>query len=192
MHRKPLHRRSCFSALLISIAMGGSAAGCGQDDSLWEAETASTHQADTRVDSHWLTETFGSAAGGKQGKSPIGNTTPVTFINGYASGDLIYGIELKWGTTASKMYGVTNSLDPQPLDAEDDPICQVRYCVNSSGLLSGVRFRTVNGFTLTLGSMCGSASSVAFNDIDDVLTNMVTYRGVALTGMQLVYTGPES
>lgn len=193
MHNKSMRRCFYVHALLTAMVLGGLSAGCGGADPL--AETSSALST-CGGGAHHLAGAYGSKPGGLEGYAcTVGVTTPVTFINGYADSERVYGIELKWNTTFSKLYGRTNDLDPQPLNTTDDPIAQIKVCVDSNNLLSGILFKTVSNTApspLILGRMCGAANQTAFDDIDDVLTNMATWSGTFLTGVKFVYTGPAN
>lgn len=123
------------------------------------------------------------------------STIPVTFIYGYADSNRVYGIELYWGASGSKIYAVRNGLDPQLLDTTGDPIRTIKICADSNNLLSGILFRTVSGTAsspLILGHLCGSENQIAFNNADDVLTNMQVWHGAFINGVKFVYTGPSN
>jgi hypothetical protein len=200
MDQKSLPRCSYFYAALFGLGIGAVGAGCGGEDPLSEnTGTIGTRSlASTNVGAYNKTPSYGITGGVKEAFNPVGVTTPVTFINGYATATQIYGIELIWGTAASSLYGQQNDLDPQPLDATDDPIREIKTCVDSNGVLTGVSFKTVSNAPpspLILGQMCGDANEVAFNNIDDVLTNMQTWQSPAtdrpLWGVKFIYTGPD-
>lgn len=193
MHQKSLRRRTCLVALMMALGMGGAGSGCGADELL--SEPASVTNANTHANGYNYTNVIGSSAGIKEGPDDVGRTTAVLSITGYATSNYVHGIELTWGSTRSRLFGTTDGLPPQPMNVESDPVAEVKYCVNSAGILTGVRFKSVSNSVLTLGRMCGSANQVAFSDVDDVLTNMVTYRGSVggepiIWGLQLYYTGP--
>jgi hypothetical protein len=82
------------------------------------------------------------------------------------------------------------------MDFSSDPVWQIKVCVDSNGVLTGIRFKSVSQETLTAGQWCGSESQIAFGDIDNVFTNMETYRksqadGLGpLWGAKFTYTGP--
>lgn len=185
------HRCSYFYSLLIAMTMGGVGGGCGQAEPL--SETSSTlNICGDEVGSRIHTAgAYGSTPGGLEGYDcSVGVNTAVAAITGYADSDRIYGIELKWGTHDSKLYGVTNALVPQSLNFADDPINEIRVCVDSDNLLSGIHFKTLSGVALSLGRLCGSSNQIAFNNVYDVLTNMKTWRGTYLLGVKFVYASP--
>lgn len=190
MNTKPLRRSFYVHALLTAMAIGGIGAGCGEAEPLSEKSSA--------LGACWgglryTTSIFGTKMGAPDGyRCPGGNAKPVTFITGYADSERVYGIELKWDTSGTKMYGVTNGLDPQLLDVTDDPVDAIKICLDSEGVLSGIRFKTVSGAApgpLTLGHWCGTESQIAFDNIDDVLGDMQTWHIVHIMGVRFVYTG---
>jgi hypothetical protein len=192
MHHTSLHRRSYFHALLIAMVMGAVGAGCGEEES--KLDTSSSINA-VNDWAEWNTGVFGSKDGYRQGITNNNHTEPVTFINGYFSSEYIYGIELKWGRTAA-LYGQMNGLMPQPLDTAGDPVCEIKYCLADTGILTGLRFILTSGLQLTLGHMCGSENRVAINNLNNALTNLTTFQGIVggeeiLWGVKFSYTGPH-
>jgi hypothetical protein len=191
MNQSPC-RRSSFFALLIAMTMGGVGAGCGEGAEPVSDKTSALSSCVPGGSSH-TTGWFGLSTGTVDGFGCQSSTnTPITFINLYSSSQYIYGIELVWGSAGSKFYGKNNGLNAQPGDFQDDPVYQIKTCVNSSGMLTGIQFRSVSGVTVVQGGqLCGNSNQTLFHDIDDVFTNLKTSSNNSnIVGAKFIYTGP--
>jgi hypothetical protein len=175
---------SCIAG--IAIAVCGSLTGCAMPD-----ETESVEQALTLG----VAGPFGDNSGIVVGTSS-NLTTPLTGITTYASASYIYGIQLHWGTQ-SVMHGTTNGLQGETLVLSPqigDFINEVKYYVDTTGKLRGVRFKTTYG-TIFKAGWLGIVSSTAFSCTNCALTDMTTYRGTVsgasvIWGIRFNYTSP--
>jgi len=130
--------------------------------------------------------------GNQEGPNGIGYTTAVTQIDGYSSASYIYGIKLYWGGT-SQMYGQTNSLSPVTLNCSGDAVMEIKYHIDATSVLRGIKFKTVSTATLTIGYLDDDRIT-AFSNSDNVFTNLTTFKGtissvVTIWGATFYYTG---
>lgn len=193
MNLKPQRRLSLLPALLVVLAMGGAGGGCGPAE-LGETESVAQAAAICGVQNETLyaPPRYGSSDGHEQGwNCEVGGFHPVTYITAYADSERIYGIELKWGTTTTKLYGQTNGMDPQVRDYTDEPVVKIKVCVDSDGDLSGIRFVGTSeaNSPFDLGRLCGEQNQTVYDDVDSWFVNMRTFRGTYLRGVRFAYLG---
>jgi len=141
------------------------------------------------------TDSFGNTASGTAygpyTTSPVTLTTPITYIEGYATGSYVFGIRLWWGSN-SLMYGSEHKLDVEDLDCSEDPVYKIEYRLNVSSQLMGIRFTTVSS-VLALGY--ADYTQTAFSNASNVFTNMSARTGAigsdtVIWGATVYFTGP--
>jgi len=136
---------------------------------------------------------FGTTSGTSEGPGTASHTDSVTKIIAYSTSAYIFGIKLFWGAT-NVMYGSTHDLNGEVLDLTDDFVKEIKYHIDATGVMRGMRFRTSLGTIMSIGYL-NDNKPIAFSGATNHFTDLVTYKGtvggdVVIWGATFYYTGP--
>ncbi len=186
MNTHSLTRHPVLTSLLIALALCTSGAGCGQGDlDGYDSVLQGLTQRSVGP--------IGTSAGTMEGTLSH-REIPVKKIKAYATSTYIYGLELIWGDRDSEMYGSTNGLVGDELDFTGDPVKEIKYHVDATGYLRGIRLKTVSGTPYPIGYL-NVTQLTAFSNVNAVFTDLVTYKGTinnvtTIWGATFHYTTP--
>jgi hypothetical protein len=168
MNKKSRTKHPFLTSLLTAMALCSASTGCGQGE---------LENYDSVVQGLYNTVGPVGLNGGTYEGPGSNQTTPVKKIIAYASSSYLYGLKLYWtnSESGSKMYGSENGLEGDELDFTGDSVKEIKYHIDASGVLRGIRFRTVSGTIYPVGYL-GNYQTTAFSG-KSAFTDLGTYKG---------------
>jgi len=136
---------------------------------------------------------YGSTAGTSEGPGTSGHTSSVITVECWNDGTYVYGIKLFW-SGSNFMFGSSANGTKETFDLSEFYCKKAEYYVDGTGNFRGLRLTNSNSISQAYGAE--TSWTVAFNNANDHLTDLLTYKitlaggAVIINGITFYYTGP--